>query len=82
MSAIMYPINGYNMNERKGQISCYLVKGEKKWPIRLFLFASVPHQAAAVRLYWRVSRNDGTNISLSSVRDLLNITSILHDRGE
>jgi hypothetical protein len=44
----MYSINGYNMNERKGQISCYLVKGEKKWPILLLLFDSVPHQAAVV----------------------------------
>lgn len=44
MSAIMYSINGYNMNERKGQISCYLVK----WPTRLLLFDSVPHQVDAV----------------------------------
>jgi hypothetical protein len=48
MSAIMYSINGYSMNERKGQISCYLVKGKKKWSICLLLFDSLLHQAAAV----------------------------------
>jgi len=48
ISAIMYSINGYNMNERTGQICCYLVKGEMKWPIHLLLFDSVPYQAAAV----------------------------------
>lgn len=47
MSAIMYSINGYNMKERKGQISCYLVKGKKKWPINLLLFDSVSYQVAA-----------------------------------
>jgi len=44
----MYSINGYNMNERKGQISCCVVKGETKWPVCLLLFDSVPHQVAAV----------------------------------
>lgn len=35
------------MKERKGQISCYLVKGKKKWPINLLLFDSVSYQVAA-----------------------------------
>jgi hypothetical protein len=48
MSAIMYSINGYDMNERTGQISCYLVKGKKKWPICLLLFDNVLNQAAAL----------------------------------
>jgi hypothetical protein len=44
----MYSINGYNMNERTGQINCYLVKGEKKGLEWLLLFDSVLHQAAAL----------------------------------
>jgi hypothetical protein len=44
----MYYINGYNINERTGHISCYLVIGEKKWSVWLLLFDSVLHQAATL----------------------------------
>lgn len=84
MSAEMYSINGYNMNERAGQISCYLVKGENKWPICSLLFDSVLHQMSALFACTAlacISPNGDTNISLSSERNLLNNTSMLHDRG-